>query len=196
MPPKAKVTKEMITSAALAIARREGLDALSVRRIAKELGCSTQPIFSNFKGIGELKAEVIRLADRYYTQFVENEVRNSQYPPYKASGIAYIHFAKNETELFRLLFMRDRSKETTEEKSLQDHEFKENAQTVRDNASVSEKTAVDIHAEMWVFVHGIATMIATSYQPWDDETISEMLTLAYRGVLSQMKEGNDDTNGD
>lgn len=186
MPPKVKVTKEMISNTAFEIVRREGIGALSVRTIAKELGCSTQPIFSNFKGIDELKAEVIRSADRFYTQFVENEVENSQYPPYKASGIAYIHFAKYETQLFRLLFMRDRSAEGKEEADAQEHEFTDAAAAVREQTKAGEKTALDIHAAMWVFVHGIASMIATSYLEWDDETVSDMLTTAYRGVCGQL----------
>ena len=34
-----------------------------------------------------------------------------QYPPYKASGMAYIRFAREQRELFKLLFMRDRTNE-------------------------------------------------------------------------------------
>ena len=40
---------------------------------------------------------------------------DGKYPPYKASGIAYIQFAKEEKELFKLLFMRDRTGEKIEE---------------------------------------------------------------------------------
>ena len=35
----------------------------------------------------------------------------TNYPPYKAMGMGYIRFAAEERELFRLLFMRDRSGE-------------------------------------------------------------------------------------
>ena len=38
------------------------------------------------------------------------------------------------------------------------------------------------HLEMWVYVHGIATMIATGYLNWEVETVSRMLTDAYMGL--------------
>lgn len=34
-------------------------------------------------------------------------MESGEYPPYKASGMAYIDFARREKHLFRLLFMRN-----------------------------------------------------------------------------------------
>ena len=36
--------------------------------------------------------------------------------------------------------------------------------------------------EMWIYVHGIATMIATAYLEWDLDFISAALTDAYQGL--------------
>ena len=62
MPPKVKVSKEQIVSAALDLIRHQGYDALNARSIAAALGCSTQPIFSNFTTMEELRGTVIQAA--------------------------------------------------------------------------------------------------------------------------------------
>ena len=48
MPPKVKVSKEDINTAAVEMVRESGAEALNARALAAKLGCSTQPIFSNF----------------------------------------------------------------------------------------------------------------------------------------------------
>ena len=45
MPAKRKIQKEDILKASISIISHEGLNALNARKIAKKLGCSTQPLF-------------------------------------------------------------------------------------------------------------------------------------------------------
>ena len=47
---------------------------------------------------------------------------------------------------------------------------------------MSRERAYRFHLEMWLFVHGIATMEATSYLNLDDEFISNALTDLYNGL--------------
>ena len=51
MPPKVKITKEMIIDAAFEIARSEGAENINARAVSKKLGCSTQPVMYHFKTI-------------------------------------------------------------------------------------------------------------------------------------------------
>ena len=46
----------------------------------------------------------------------------------------------------------------------------------------NKQTAMLIQTEMWVFVHGFATMIATKYIQWDEQSVSEMLTDVFEGL--------------
>lgn len=59
----------------------------------------------------ELRKSVICKASELYYACLERECEAANYPPYKAMGMGYIRFAAEERELFRLLFMRDRSGE-------------------------------------------------------------------------------------
>ena len=102
MPPKVKITKEEIVGTALELIRSEGEGAVNARSIANALGCSTQPIFSNFATMEELQAAVIEAAYTHYLGFLEREVESRKYPPYKAFGMAYIGFAEAEKALMVL----------------------------------------------------------------------------------------------
>ena len=75
--------------------------------------------------------------------------------------------------------MRDRTGEPVgaEEKS-----YLAGVALVQAQTGKTEAQASLFHAEMWIFVHGIATMLATSYQQWDGELISRMLTDAFEGL--------------
>ena len=101
-----------------------------------------------------------------------------RYPPYKASGMAYIRFAREQKELFKLLFMRDR---THEGKAAGD-ELEALLGLIQKSMGLSRDDAYRFHLEMWIYVHGIATMIATAYLEWDMDFISAALTDAYQGL--------------
>ncbi len=189
MPPKFKFTKVEMINAALNVTRNNGISGLTARALAAELGCSVKPIFGLFKNMEEVQQEVLTASNLLYQNYLREDMAKGKYPPYKASGMAYIRFAKEERELFRLLFMRDRSNEKIEENK---EEIKPLMQLIQQNLGISEDEAYLFHLEMWLYVHGIATMIATSYLDWDDEFISRVITDAYMGLKYRYTEGKDD----
>ena len=50
------------------------------------------------------------------------------------------------------------------------------------NYGLYKDEAQKLHAEMWIFVHGIATMFATGYLDWEWDTVSEMITDVFNGL--------------
>lgn len=179
MPPKCKFTKEEIITAALDLTREHGISAVTARAVGTKLNSSSKVIFSIFQNMEELQTEVIIAANEIYEHFLAEDMAAGQYPVYKASGMAYIRFAREEKELFKLLFMRDRTKERLEQQS---GEIEHIISIIQETTGLSRETAYMFHLEMWVYVHGIATMIATDYLAWETETISRMLTDAYEGL--------------
>lgn len=179
MPPRAKLTKPAILTAAVELVRENGPDALNARALAKKLGCSTQPVFSNYASMETLRADVIAAGMERYHRYLAEEMGSGQYPPYKASGMGYIRFALEEKELFKLLFMRDRSGETIGEDL---EEVGPIIALIQDKTGMSFERARTFHLEMWLYVHGIATMLATNYLPWTMEDISDFLTDAFEGL--------------
>lgn len=190
MPPKTRIKKEDIIAVALDIVRERGALAVNAREIAKRLNCSTQPIFSNYATMESLQIDVIKAGKGLYEKAIEEGMKNPNYPPYKASGLSYIFFAKEETELFKLLFMRNRSQEEiTEERD----EVTNLVEIISRNTGMSKDDAYLFHIEMWIFVHGIATMEATSYLNWDEEMISRVMTDAYQGLLLRYQRKTEET---
>ncbi len=181
MPPKVKISKEDIIKAGLDLVRENGEATLNARSIAAALGCSTQPIFSNFSSMEELEEEVIKAAYSLYLEFLQKEMSSGKYPPYKSYGMAYIRFANEEKELFKLLFMRDR----TGEDMSPSPDFEESAQIIMKTNGVSLETARLMHLEMWIYVHGVGTMLATSFLPLEENLISDMLTDVYQGIRAR-----------
>ena len=180
MPPKVKITKEAIVGAAVEIVRRDGVQAINARMIAGMLGCSTQPIFSNFATMDELRFAVVEKADMLCREYMQREMESGEFPVYKANGMAYIRFAKDERELFKLLYMRDRSAEVIPE------EIDSQMETiVHDNTGLDGLEAQLFHLEMWAYVHGIATMFATGFLNLEWELVSKMLTDSYQGLRKQ-----------
>ena len=178
MPPKVKVSREEIIKTCLEIVRTSGTDGINARNIAGVLGCSTQPIFSNFSSMEELEEATILAAYQIYLDFINEEVNSEKYPKYKAFGMAYIRFAEEEKELFRLLFMRDRGGAPR----VSTPDFEASVDMIMRANGISRPRAERMHFEMWACVHGIATMLATSFVPLGREEISEMLTDVYQGL--------------
>lgn len=184
MPPKNKFTREQVIQTALELVRREGMDALTARGLAQELGCSVKPIFGLFHGMEEVQREVIAAAYGLYSRAIAEAMAAGEFPPYKASGMAYIDFARREKQLFRLLFMRDRRRETEpgpdDTGPLLD--------LIQRSSGMSRENAALFHMEMWIYVHGVAAMLATDFLDWNRALVSASMTDIYRGLLARYRE--------
>lgn len=188
MPRKFMFTREEIISAALGLTRKGGVSALTARALGSELGSSSRPIFGLFKNMEEVQQEVLKAANDLYQGYLKEDMENGKYPPYKASGMAYIRFAKEEKELFKLLFMRDRTHENIEKDR---EEIKPLLHLIQQNLELTKEDAYVFHIEMWLYVHGIAAALATSYLAWNEEFISRVLTDGYDGMKARYKKEED-----
>ena len=74
MPPKAKFTREEIIDAAFGIVRRDGFEALTARALGAKLGSSPRPIFTVFRSMEEVQAEVVLRGRRLYEKFEDTEI--------------------------------------------------------------------------------------------------------------------------
>jgi AcrR family transcriptional regulator len=181
MPPRIKITKDDIIEKTLDLIRVGGEAAINTRSIAAALNCSTQPIFSNFSSMEELYEAVTCRAHERYLKFLQAEAESGKYPKYKAFGMAYIRFAKEERELFKFLFMRDRKGEDL----ISTSDMRESADLIVESTGMSLQEAELLHFEMWTCVHGIATMIATSFLDFEWEQISNMVSDVYQGLKAR-----------
>lgn len=185
MPPECKFSKDEIVAAALELVRAQGYAAISARAVGARLGASSKVIFSAFSNMEELKQAVIQAAGQLQQKFTADYAASSGFPPYKSIGMAYILFAREEKELFRLLYMRDRTGENREQEL---DDIAGILDLLTGMLHIDRDQAVLLHAEMWAYVHGIAVLLATGYETWDDVLISRMLTDGFSGLQTRYRQ--------
>lgn len=185
MPPKFKFTKEQIVEVSLDMVRHEGLQAVTARSVGQALDSSSKVIFSLFRNMDELHEEICKAAYNKYLSFLQQDVDRGQYPPYKAMGMAYIRFAMEEKELFKLLFMSDHKERGTSSGP----DFTASVDIIQKTNGLSPEEAQLMHTEMWVCVHGIATMHATSFLTLEEDLISRILSDTYFGLRHRHTSG-------
>lgn len=98
MCPKVQYTREGLIDAAFNIAVKDGLGAVTVRRVAAELGCSVAPIYVNFTTSSQLIDAVLERVEDLTSAYKQKDYGLS---PFFNSGIGVIVFAKEYGRLFR-----------------------------------------------------------------------------------------------
>jgi len=187
MAAEKRITREKIVDAAYSLVRKSGMSALNARTLARALDCSTRPIYLSFDGMGELKQAVAERITETYKNYLKNEVDRHIYPEYKAYGMGYIRFAREEKQLFSYLFMRNR---TGEDGTADGGDLNGVYGALFQATGLTGSIAERFHAECWVFVHGIATMLATSYLELDDQTVSGLITDMFTGLKARLNIDN------
>ena len=189
MPRDFLFTKDEIVKAALDLTREKGFAAVSTRALGEKLGTSSRPVFSHFQNMAEVQKAIVAAANDVYQSYIRNETTRGKYPQYKATGMAYIRFAREERELFKLLFMRDRSHEKVKENPT---EMDELVALIGKQVGLDKASAKLFYLEMWAYTHGIATMVATGYLDWDEALTSRALTDVYQSLKDRFQSGQCD----
>lgn len=187
MPPKAKFSREDITDAALAIARAEGIHAITARTLGARLHSSARPIFTVFQNMEEVHQETIKRARQLYNQYVEEGL--SCQPAFKGVGKQYIAFARREPKLFQLLFMSELQNVPDSFHVLEtiDENHPQILASIVDAYHVSTNTAQALYHHLWIYCHGIATLCATNVCRIADGEIEEWLTDVFVSLLQRYK---------
>ena len=178
-----KITKEMILDTAFSIARREGLNSISNRRIAKELNSSIRPIYYQFKNTEELKLELGKKIDTYFYDYLLNNKLGNM-PLYKQIGINYIRFSRDEKKLFKILFMSDNKLLPSD--FILDTDYMKIKDIIRISTNLSDKDIKSFHLKMWLFTHGIATLSANDANDtvlFTDKQISDLLSYEFQALM-------------
>lgn len=180
MPPKIRYTKADLLRAAFRLTRARGLGAVNARAIARELGCSTQPIFRAFHSMDDVTAEVMRMARDLYGSYITRSASRSN-RPYLSSGLAYLAFAQEEPELFRLLFMSHATADDIPSEA-SDPSMEYIVTLVMESTGLPREQAVAFHRHLWIYAHGLASMTATRFVTLDAGSAERLLRAQYRAV--------------
>ncbi|MBY0123562.1 TetR/AcrR family transcriptional regulator [Bacillus sp. S/N-304-OC-R1] len=189
MAPKSKFKKEQIIDAAFEIARTEGIDSITIRKVADKLGSSIAPIYVNFKEVDELIEEVIKK-----TYAVSRQLLNEQNTgnPFHDIGVASLRFAKEYSVLFRDLVMKNYDHMNNQEQDMgllvemmkQDHLLK----------GLTEDELMTILLKMKIFQTGLCILVANGLLPkeFDEEKMIHILNSTAKDIVTaaQLRAGN------
>lgn len=182
MPTKIRISKDMILDAAFEIVRQEGMENLSNRELANKLKCSIRPIYYQFENVEEMQKELYLKIEQYFYKFIlDNMVEGI--PKYKQVGINYIKFAQNEKKLFQTLFMSDTGLAPDAFVSKVGEDYKEIEKMIKISANLKEEDIKDFHTRMWIFCHGIATLVANETIKLTDSQIQDLLSYEFQALM-------------
>lgn len=184
MPPKAKYTKVQIIETAFNLVRESGANELTARGLAKALGTSTGTLFSVFNSVSEIQAAVVKMAKGLYTDYISDGI--SQTIPFKGAGLKYIQFAKDEPELFKLLFMTgDGDAHITNYLPAFDDNTTSVLTALECSWNIDEEKAKNIYNHLSVYAYGFAALFAQKIHIFTMDDIDRMMTELFNSLIKE-----------
>ena len=190
MPPKARVTREDILNAAFDLIRAEGQAALSVRAVAKRLGCSTQPVLYNFATVEELKDAVYEKADGFHTSYIlprDGEGADALLE----LGLNYVRFGHEEKHLFRFLFESNRFGGMDMDALVKGPGVGELVGILAGGLGCTAAEAEKVFLTFFAVAHGLGSLLANNAMEYDETECAAMLETVFYGALAAQKGGKD-----
>ena len=188
MPPKAKITKEMILNTVLEITRKTGFETVNARSIASRLQCSTRPIFTCYKNMDELKNEFLAFAYEYYEQYVTDYRNSTKVSPLLLLPLSYIEFAREETHLFKLLFIYDMDLKMKEDKDFYEEADNEARERLfSETVGIGLERARVIFLDLFLYTHGIAVLTVTKKITLDRNSAETMVANVLSAFIKREK---------
>lgn len=189
MPPKAKITKEMIVDTAFEIVRKDGADRVTARNISEQLHCSTQPVLYYFTSVEDIKKMVYRKADEYHASYIMN-MEGDYKNPMLAVGMNYIRFAIEERNLFRFLFQTHELQGVEMLDLLESEKLLSILTAVQDIMPLSLEEIREVFSTLFIFVHGYASLCANHTMEYEESIIQSVLEKILDGAVYIAKRGS------
>ena len=189
MPPKAKITKDMVIDAAFEIARTTGAENINARTVSEKLNCSTQPVMYHFSTIEELKKAAYEKSDHYHSEYLMN-IKNPQENVMLGIGLNYIRFAIEEPYLFRFIFQSGFAVENSLLEMIDSEELTPIISVMQKGMDMSIEQTKEVFITLALFVHGYASIITNNSLEYDEELIKMHLKRVYKGTILAAQEEN------
>ena len=181
MPPRTRVTEDIIIDAAIEVARQSGFEAINARTVSERLHCSPQPVMYHFSTIDNLKKAAYRRADQLHSAYMMN-IPPGRYPVL-GIGMNYIRFAVEEPQLFRFLFQSGYVEENSLLEMVDSEELVPVLAAMREGSGLSLQKTREVFITVALFAHGYASIIANNHLEFDEELVAEHLERTWNGAV-------------
>lgn len=164
MPSSPRVQKEVILQTAFEMIKRDGYASINIKTVAKELGCSTQPISRQFGTMDGFRRELLGYCVEQLKTFFSTE---GEFASDIVSGIAkgYISLAFDCPNLYRYLYMSAHDGEQMGElvRTLRSEKYHMVVERLMKEHNMPETYVKEYMETMNYYVHGIASYVAGGY---------------------------------
>lgn len=164
MPSSPRVQKEVILQTAFEMIKRDGYASINIKTVAKELGCSTQPISRQFGTMDGFRRELLGYCVEQLKTFFSTE---GEFASDIVSGIAkgYISLAFDCPNLYRYLYMSAHDGEQMGElvRTLRSEKYHMVVERLMKEHNMPETYVKEYMETMNYYVHGIASYVAVGY---------------------------------
>ena len=181
MPPKTRITREMILDAAVAVVRESGFENVNARTVSQRLHCSTQPVMYHFSTIDSLKRAAFARVDALHGEYMMNVPPEQD--PVLGIGLNYIRFAVEEPQLFRFLFQSGYAEENSLLEMIDSEELVPVLAAMQEGAGLGTEQTRQVFLTVALFAHGYASIIANNGLEFDEKLIAEHLERAWNGAV-------------
>lgn len=185
--PAIIINKDMILQAAFEIVRSEGFSSISARRIASYLNCSTKPIYREFINMEELEKELMEKISAYALDNILHYDETEHV--YFNIGLGFLHFAEHEKELYKILFLSDKNvMDFLNEKYMLSPEA--HIKQMKKDPKLhgfSDAQLKHIFIHMFIFTHGISSMLACNALSAPQAQIRDMINTAFSAYTEYLR---------
>ena len=190
MPPKTRITKDMIINAAIEIAKQSGYESINARTVSEQLHCSTQPVMYHFTTIDALKRAAYARVEHLHSAYMMTVLPEQD--PVLGIGLNYIRFAVEEPQLFRFLFQSGYAKEHSLPEMIDSEDLIPVLDAMQEGSGLSREKTRQVFLTVALFAHGYASIIANNGLEYDEKLVAAHLERAWNGAfLAATQEENE-----
>ena len=186
MPPKTRITKDMIINAAIEITKQSGYESINARTVSEQLHCSTQPVMYHFSTIDAMKRAAYARVDQLHSEFIQTV--SPERDPVLGIGLNYIRFAVEEPQLFRFLFQSGYAQENSLPEMIDSEELTPVLTAMQEGAGLSMEKTKQVFLTVALFAHGYASIIANNGLEFDEILVAKHLERAWNGAFLAAKQ--------
>lgn len=185
MARKIEYSRYIFLSKSKEFIEEKGFELLNARDLCKYIGCSTQPLFRNFKNMEEFKYELKKYLHDYYDSYINTIIDKNDY--LYTISFAYASFAYKESKIFKALFMSELTGTRTIDEVISSSWNLETINSIPKQYNISLEEAKLLYRDVRFYTHGLSCQIATKSILVKEKEIKKLIKNIIETITKEMK---------
>lgn len=172
-----RIPKEKLLQTGLEMIIKDGYSSINITSLAREAGCSTQPVAWHFGNMENFRKELAAYAQNYVNEKMRSDTKDPLMS-FLHTGKVIIDMAFDEPKLISFIRLSESGTRFSEERGFIFEDSKDTvlASDIARKFSITEKAASELMQAAMVYNHGLATLISTGVMSCEKSRAYKMLT--------------------